>query len=72
LVTDFSTEISQEWFRSLPEIVDGRRALLLQWNLRARGGRNVSAGVYLWKVRVLSVDGDSFETVRRLGVSSIR
>jgi len=72
LVTDFSTEVSQERLRTLPETVDGRRTLPLLWNLRARGGRNVAAGVYLWKVRVLTVDGDSFETVRRLGVSSTR
>lgn len=44
------------------------RILEIEWNGRAQNGEPAGSGVYLWKIAVRSEDGQSFETVRRLGL----
>lgn len=61
------TVTSQELLR-LPVAADGRRLLEIRWNLRSAAGRNVPTGVYLWKIEARADDGETLETVRKLGV----
>lgn len=47
---------------------EGRSSVTLNWNLRASDGTAVAPGVYLWKVKALTQDGQKLETIKRMGV----
>jgi len=67
-VTSAESVVDSWTFAGLPSTADGRRILWARWDLRDAGGRVVSAGVYLWKIVVVSNDGQKLETVRKTGV----
>lgn len=67
-VISWSRDVSELDFANLLATSDGRRVLPVSWNGRALDGEPVSAGVYLWKIVVLTDDGRKLETVRKLGV----
>jgi len=61
-------EVAKADLPALAPSGDGRHVLPLTWNLRASNGQAVSAGVYLWKIKVRTLDGQLLETVHRMGV----
>lgn len=61
-------EIAKADLAALAPSGDGRHLLPLTWNLRAGNGQPVAAGVYLWKIKVRTADGQLLETVHRMGV----
>ena len=61
-------EIAKSDLAVLAPSGDGRYVLPLTWNLRASNGQPVAAGVYLWKFKVRTADGQLLETVHRMGV----
>lgn len=58
------------WSSSIDSSVLGASGgvVTVAWNLRAADGRAVPAGVYLWKVKVSTVDGQVLEAVKKMGV----
>jgi len=56
-------------FAGLPQGTDGRRSLVLGWNLHSTAGATVASGVYLWKVRVVGEDGRETGAVLKMGVT---
>lgn len=67
-VIAFDREIGRTELNGLAQSGDGRFLLPLVWNLRAGNGQPVGAGVYLWKIKVRTADGQLLETVHRMGV----
>jgi len=67
-VISFDKEIGLVELRSLAPTGDGRYLLPLVWNLRASDGQAVGAGVYLWRIKVRSTDGQLLEAIRRMGI----
>jgi hypothetical protein len=67
-VTSAESVVDAWTFSGLPSTGDGRRILSARWDLRDGGGRAVAPGVYLWKIVVVSNDGQKLETVRKTGV----
>lgn len=68
LVTFAETTMDDGQWRALPPTDDGRRDLSVRWDLRDRSGRAVGPGIYLWKISIVSKDGQKLETVRKTGV----
>ena len=68
-VTSTSTELDASSLRALANTGDGRRELVVRWDLRDSSGRPVPEGVYLWRILILTQDGQKLETVRKTGVS---
>jgi hypothetical protein len=68
LVTSAESVVDQRSFLDLPRTADGRRILAVHWDLRDGNARPVAAGVYLWKILVVTSDGQKLETVRKTGV----
>lgn len=66
-VISWSTKIDEATWRSL-DAAEGGRTATVSWNLRAENGTAVPAGVYLWKIKATTVDGQQLETVKRMGV----
>jgi len=67
-VIAWSQDVSTFQVQQLSPTGDGRWILPVRWNLRASDGEPVPSGVYLWKISVLTDDGQKLETVKRLGV----
>jgi|GEM_PF-2288601 len=67
-VTSAESVVDSWTFSGLPSSGDGRRVLRAHWDLRDGNGRIVAGGVYLWKIVVVSEDGQKLETVRKTGV----
>ena len=68
LVNSWERTVTSRELLRLPAAADGRRLLEIRWNLRSAAGRNVPTGVYLWKIEARADDGETLETVRKLGV----
>jgi hypothetical protein len=69
LVTTARTDLDASSLNALPRTPDGRRELVVRWDLRDRAGHPVAEGVYLWRVVILTADGQKLETVRKTGVN---
>jgi len=67
-VISWGRDVSAFEVRQLASSGDGRAVLPVRWNLRSSNGQPVPSGVYLWKIRVVCADGQTLETVKKLGV----
>jgi len=47
---------------------DGSWMIPFAWNLRASNGVAVSPGVYLWRIKAITVDGQELETTQKVGI----
>ena len=72
LVISFARDISRMDLGYLQPTGDGRWNLPVSWNLRSGNGIPVSTGVYLWKIDIQTVDGQTLQTVKKLGVQAPR
>lgn len=66
-VISWNAKIDEATWKGLQE-AEGGRVATISWNLRAENGTAVPAGVYLWKVKATTADGQQLETVKRMGV----
>jgi len=71
-VISFSRRVSSSDLSGLVTTSEGQYLFPVTWNLRAANGVAVPAGVYLWKIEVVTVDGQKLETIRRLGVKGAK
>jgi hypothetical protein len=67
-VISWSRDVSAMDVRQFASTGDGRWILPVSWNARAWDGSAVPAGVYLWKIVVVTEGGQKLETVKKLGV----
>jgi hypothetical protein len=67
-VISFAQDLGTSRLRALARTTDGRWILPVSWNLRSSDGTAVPTGVYLWKLELITVDGQKLETVKHLGV----
>jgi len=68
-VISFAQDVDASQLWGLDKTSDSRWILPVSWNLRASNGIAVQTGVYLWKIDVLTTDGQKLETVKKLGVN---
>jgi len=71
-VISFSRLVTSSDLSCLETTSEGQYLFPVAWNLRASNGVAVPAGVYLWKIKVVTTDGQKLETIRRLGVKGVK
>lgn len=69
-VVSLTEQVDAAKLRLLPQTTDRRRLCSIAWNLRSSTGQAVGTGVYLWKIQVITADGQKLETIRHLGVKA--
>lgn len=68
LVVSRGISIGEAELANMPRTSDGRRRVVMSWNLRTEAGQVVAPGVYLWWVKVVTGDGKKREAIARIGV----
>lgn len=67
-VIDGNWNTHADEFRPSSRMEEGDAGMRFEWNLRARDGRIVVPGVYLWKVEARTKDGRVLEEILKTGV----
>lgn len=67
-ITSFSHTYTMDELWEMEQAADGRWRLDIEWNGRSSQGTPAPRGVYLWKIIVQARNGETIETVKKLGL----